>query len=327
MILFSYCRVRKLFRLQPSPDRIMVKLTDKKIKWAIHQVVTGKKSTKTVAHIYNISQRRIQQLVKIFKDSGEYPQLKMNRRPKTHLTDKQKEIIEKAYRESHLGARLLRHHIQRYYGVSIPQNKIHSYLIKKRYARPDPRKQKKRKRCRYERTHSLSLLHADWLDYEGKKVIAYLDDASRYILSIGEYEHATAKNTIHTLKEAEKVAALFNGIIYAVNTDRGPQFYANKKGKKGKGKSQFQKYLERKGIKHIPSRRNNPQTNGKLERWFREYKKHRKRFETGKEFVKWYNRRIHGALDLQIGETPEEAFARKLRPVSLCGLFWKRMEE
>ncbi len=305
----------------------MVKLTNKKIKWAVNQVITGKKSTKSVANIYKVSQRRIQQLVKIYKDTGEYPQLKMNRRPRTYLTDEQKEIIEKAYKESHLGARLLRHHIKRYYGVSIPQNKIHSYLKKRGYAKPDPKKQRKRKRCRYERTHSLSLLHADWLEYEGKKVIAYLDDASRYILAVGEFEHATAKNTLYILRKAEKVAALFNGRICAVNTDRGSQFYANKKGKKGKGKSQFQRYLEKKGIKHIPSRRNNPQTNGKLERWFREYKRHRKRFETAEEFVKWYNRRIHGALDLEIGETPEEAFTRKLRPVSLCGLFWKRMEE
>jgi hypothetical protein len=38
---------------------------------------------------------------------------------------------------------------------------------------------------------------------------------------------------------------------YAVKTDRGSQFYANKKGKKGKGKSQFYRYLEKKGIKHI----------------------------------------------------------------------------
>jgi len=118
----------------------MVKHTNKKIKWAVHQMVTGKITT-TVAHIHNVSQRRIQQLVKIVIDLWNYPQLKMNRRPKTHLTDKQKEIIKKPYRESHLGARLLRHHIKRYYGVSIPQNKIHSYLIKKRYARPDPKKQ------------------------------------------------------------------------------------------------------------------------------------------------------------------------------------------
>ena len=123
------------------------------------------------------------------------------------------------------------------------------------------------------------------------------------------------------------MAASVNGTIYAINTDRGSQFYANKWGKKGKGKSQFEKYLERKRINHILSRKGNPQTNGKLERWFQEYIKHRKRFETSEEFRNWYNRRIHGALNLEIGETPEEAFIRRLRPESLCGMFWKRMED
>jgi putative transposase len=304
----------------------MVKLTNKKIKWCIDQVIKGKKSTKSVANLNKVSQRRIQQLVKLYKDTGDYPHLNMNRRPRTSLSEEEKKIIEKAYRESQLGARLLRHHIQRYYNVSLPQNKIHQYLKERGYAQENPRKQKKRKRCRYERKHSLSLLHADWLDYEGKKVIAYLDDSSRYILAIGEFDHATSIHTLSVLKEAEAVAESFSDSIRAVNTDRGPQFYANKKDKKGKGKSQFQKYLEKKGINHIPSRRNNPQTNGKLERWFREFKRHRKRFETAEAFVEWYNRRIHGALDLESGETPGEAFIRRLRPHCLCGLFWKRME-
>ncbi len=90
----------------------------------------------------------------------------------------------------------------------------------------------------------------------------------RGILALGEFNEATSINTIKILKKAELVAASLNGTIYAINTDRGPQFYANTWGKKGKGKSQFEKYLERKRIKHIPSRKGNPQTNGKLERWF-----------------------------------------------------------
>lgn len=85
-------------------------------------------------------------------------------------------------------ARLLRHHIRRRHGTNIPQNKtlrqkaerivyphmgvllIHTthdtyngafcrneYLLKKGHAKPNPsRKQKKRKRCRYERKHGLS---------------------------------------------------------------------------------------------------------------------------------------------------------------------------
>jgi len=217
----------------------MVKLTNKKIKWIINQVVKHNKSTKSVAQIYGVSQRRIQQLVKIYKDTGEYPTLNPNRRPKTYLSEEEEDIIEKAYKECYLGARLLRYHIKKHYGISIPHNKIHAYLREKGYAHPDPKKQKKRKRCRYERKHSLSLVHADWFEYGGKKVIAYQDDASRYILAIREFRHATGINTIKVLKETLSVAKSVNSIILAINTDRGSQFYANKKGKKGKGKSQF----------------------------------------------------------------------------------------
>jgi hypothetical protein len=72
--------------------------------------------------------------------------------------------------------------------------KIRSISICSRWdglARPHPKKQKKRKRCRYERKHSLSLVHADWLDYDGVQVIAFEDDASIKILSIGEFANAT----------------------------------------------------------------------------------------------------------------------------------------
>ena len=81
----------------------MVKLTNRKIKWAINQVVKHKKSTKTVAQSLRVSQRRIQQLVKAYRDTGEYPTLNPNRRPRTYLTEEEKNIIEKAYNESYLG--------------------------------------------------------------------------------------------------------------------------------------------------------------------------------------------------------------------------------
>jgi len=91
-----------------------------------------------------------------------------------------------------------------------------------------------------------------------------------------------------------------------VNTERGSQFYANKG-----GKSQFQKYLEDLGIKHVVSRKNNPQTNGKVERFWLEYAHHRWRFSPIHEFVGWYNHRIHGSLCLKSGENPHDAFIRK----------------
>jgi len=118
------------------------------------------------------------------------------------------------------------------------------------------------------------LLHIDWAEYSSWNIIACEDDASRKLLAIGEFDRATGDHSIEILKKAEKEVEFINAYIVAINTDRGSHFHANKKGKKGKGKSDFQKYLESRKIRHIPSRRNNPQTNGKVERWFQEYKKH-----------------------------------------------------
>lgn len=130
-------------------------------------------------------------------------------------------------------------------------------------------------------------------------MIAYLDDAPRMILLIGEYESATAENTIQTLKQAEQEATRYYEFIREIITNRGSQFYANAGDKKKKGRSQFKTYLDQQGIRYIPSKRNNPQTNGKIERWIQEYKKHRHRFKTAEEFKNWYNKRIHGSLRLE----------------------------
>ncbi|KAF5416116.1 MAG: hypothetical protein C5S38_03155 [Candidatus Methanophagaceae archaeon] len=254
--------------------------------------------------------------------------LDKKRRPKTHLSDDEKQIIEYAYKASFLGARLLRYHIQKHYKLNISHNKIHQYLLEVGLARPNLEKQKKRKRCRYERKHSLSLVHADWLDYEGTQVIAYEDDASRKILAIGEFTNATTDNAMGVFKRAEDIARAYRGKITAVNTDRGTQFYASGGEKKKEGASRFKQYLNARCAKHILSKRNNPQTSGKIERWFQEYRRHRWRFDSAYAFSEWYNNRVHGALDLEYFETPNEAFIRKMSCENTLGMFieWSERE-
>ena len=86
---------------------------------------------------------------------------------------------------------------------------------------------------------------------------------------------------------------------------------------------QLQEYLKDNGIKHVPSKRNNPQTNGKLERFWYEYDKHRWRFENIDEFLQWYNQRLHGSLWLEMGESPQDALIRKLEQGVLLGMFMR----
>ncbi len=66
-----WSRDPKLFRQETSPQ-LMAKLTAKKIKWAVKQVINKSKSTELVAAIYGVSRRRIQQLVKYCRGTGAY---------------------------------------------------------------------------------------------------------------------------------------------------------------------------------------------------------------------------------------------------------------
>ena len=152
------------------------------------------------------------------------------------------------------------------------------------------------------------VLHTDWTmcPITGKQLIAFIDDHSRFILGCGLYDNATTKNTLNCF-----YSILFKyEIPYAVITDRGSHFYANKIGKKKKGKCDFQIALEHMGIKHIVARAHHPQTNGKIERWFGTYKREfNDRFKNIDEYIKFYNyERPHQRLKYK---TPAQVFFKK----------------
>ena len=253
------------------------------------------------------------------------PELKKERRPRTFLSDEQKEAIDQAFDETKLSARLLYHELKAKKTL-VPKNKLYEYLKGKGYVKPSPNKQKQRKRCRYERKHSGSLVHGDGhrTSIKHPYCILWMDDSSRKLLAgMESKEPLTNKHSIKTMRQTIKSAQEYNVIIKQANTDRGSEFYSNKKNKNKNSKSEFEKFLIKVGIKHIPSRVNNPQTNGKLERHWLEYDKHRWRFKTLKEYMDWYNNRLHGALNLDWAETPNQAFIRKMPPESIIGLMSK----
>lgn len=153
------------------------------------------------------------------------------------------------------------------------------------------------------------VLHTDWTTcpITGKQLIAFIDDHSRFIVGYGFYNGATTENTLNCFYRF-----LFeHGIIpYAIIADRGSHFYANKIGRKKKGKCKFQIILEEMGIKHIVARAHHPQTNGKIERWFGTYKREfNERFKNIDEYVKFYNyERPHQRLSYK---RPAEIFFGK----------------
>lgn len=310
----------------------MVSRKERKLDWAFKQKEKGVKN-KELAYISGIGIRWFQRLYAEYKMTGKIPQLNWNRRPKTFLKEEDEKMIDKALEESKMaGAVYLRLYIKKYYGKNIPHNKIHQYLLRKGIAQEDEKKKKQRVYKLYERDHSFSLVHLDWHDSDcipGKHVCAIIDDASRNILCGEEFDNEYEEYAIELMKQAVNIAyRSYSSVIRECNTDKGSPFYNNTKDKDGeRNRNEFELFLEKSQIQHIPSRRKHPQTNGKEERWFRTYEENRMKFKTFKEFVKWYNDRINLGLSRKEGITPNEAVMFKLQPDAILGLFFRRFKQ
>ena len=315
----------------PSPP--VTKLTNERIAYLVRQQRSPRpfETVGQMAARWGVSRRRLYQLLQLSRELGGVPLLKTNRRPPgPPLTEEEKRLLRAEWARSPRGATLL-YQALRHRGIVIPKMKIYRFAQSQGWVDPNPRKQRRRKWVRYERTHSGSLLHGDFhrSAFDKPQCILWEDDASRMILAGGEFSTENSAIAVATLREALAVASRWNVRIDQVLTDRGAPFYVSSKeatvllpARQGEGT--FQRFLKERGIDHVVARVNHPQTNGKLERLWREYDRHRWRYATLTEFIEWYNHEIHGSLWAM--ECPAEAFQRKLPPEALLGLHERLVE-
>lgn len=287
----------------------MEKLTEKKRKWIIQQFRTGRSAT-IIANIQHISRQMVYYLANKFKHEGvlAYTAKKVGR-PSLRLNQSfVKKVVAIRNRDDY-GAEKL-HYVLKREGFTVSQRQIQKILDRQGLTDPSVKRRGQRTYVRYQWPISNYMWHVDWTTYNRKLYCAFIDDRSRKIMATGEFNNATTNNAKFILYQA----ILNNGVCpVIILSDKGAQFYANKHDKNGKkGISEFEKELEELGIEFWTSRRNHPQTNGKMEKWFDTLKKRKKRHpeESLQDFVKWYNNvRIHHALDYK---TPEEVYRENL---------------
>ena len=309
----------------------MTRLTDRRIAYLVRQA-QGDPPGETVGQLaarWGVSIRWLRKLLQRWRRSGDIPRLNPKRRPPgPPLTELQQKLILDTYRQTPRGATKLYLALLRR-GIPIPKMQIYRFAQAQGWVKANRRKQRPRSRVRYERSHSGSLLHGDFhrTSETHPHCILWEDDASRMLLSGGEFPHATAENAIATLQTALRRAARWNLEIREVNTDRGSQFFVSERENvRVMGEAAFQRFLRERGIRHVVSRAHNPQTNGKLERVWLEYDRHRWRYRTLAEFLEWHNDQIHDSLWIELFETPREAWQRKMPPETQLGLFLQRVD-
>lgn len=189
-------------------------------------------------------------------------------------------------------------------GINISHNKIHQCLKLNGLANTEPKKGRRRKWVRYERKHANSLWHTDWHETALGQLIAYLDDASRYIVAFGIFKHATTENSLKVFYEGLRIC----GIPKQLLTDHGSQFCKDEN-----ENYKFRNEVQSKGTQLILARIKHPQTNGKQEKFHHTFDRLLRYFDNPDDAVSYYNfQRPHTSLEKD-GKlvTPYEAFILK----------------
>ena len=168
-------------------------------------------------------------------------------------------------------------------GFGVSERQIRKIYRKEGFKMNTRKRPTQIKFVKYEWPKPNMLWHTDWTEcpFTGKKLIAFIDDYSRYIVFAAYYDQATTENTIL----AFSLAMAKCGKPEAILTDNGVQFTPARS-----EFGPFSKFCDANGIRHILGRVHHPQTNGKIERWFGTYKQE---FQHGKDnldsFLKFYN--------------------------------------
>lgn len=301
-----------------------MKLSDKNIERICYRFERNNIGKKTLAFQFKVSIRRIEQILKEFRETKQIPKLKKVGRPTIIMEPATKQLIKDVYLLHKQNAIYLAYILERDFKIKVSKNKIHLVLKEFGLAKLDHKKAKPRKKVRYERKHTHSLWHTDWhyLD-NGGYLIAFIDDASRKVYS-KEYSHMTTENSIDGLKKAFN---FFGSKPKELMSDNGTQFKQLKYNKKMDCNHEFMLFCKNQNIKQIFTRASRPQTNGKIERWFGTYELKRPLFETHDEFQGWYNNSLHGNLGWKYAkfESPNEAFTRKMHAEDIFAFYQQKI--
>lgn len=227
----------------------------------------------------------------------------------------EQEIIKTKLENPKFGLRSVKNFLSRFEGLKVSTGAISRVLKDENI--PLVEVQKKRTRSsdkirRFERARPMQLWQTDITSYvlarSGTRVYltVFLDDNSRYIVAWNLQLRQTSEFVMNCVLDGFQKFGKPEEIL----TDQGRQYFS------WRGKSDFQKMLEKEGIKHVVARSHHPQTVGKCERlwetigqefWARarpqELSEARERL---KHFINHYNHfRPHQGID---GMTPADRF-------------------
>jgi transposase InsO family protein len=186
-------------------------------------------------------------------------------RPRTIPVEVREEIARTKRRFPDFGLRKVRDWLVRFRGIRVSAGTVKSALEERgvERVRPTPKRRRVPKPPRrFERARPMQLWQTDITSYVLARhsvrvyLVVFLDDRSRYVVAWSLCTHQKAEMVQECLLDG---IARF-GKPEEVLSDQGPQYHS------WRGKSAFDRLLDREGIRHVVARTHHPQTVGKCER-------------------------------------------------------------
>ena len=179
----------------------------------------------------------------------------------------QAEIVRIKKEDPSFGIKKIKDWMYRFSGMKVSSNTI-SKTVKANGLKLSKIPKKKKKSSdrvrRFERAKAMQMWQSDITQFTMGPSSArvyltvFMDDHSRFIVAWRLMSRQTADLVMDSVKDG----IVRFGKPEEILTDQGRQYFA------WRGKSDFEKFLEKEGIKHVVSRAHHPQTLGKCERFW-----------------------------------------------------------
>ena len=251
-----------------------------KRRLVITAVLAGQ-SQSEVARTYGVSQGWISRLMARYRLEGEAAFEPLSRAPASSPGSTPPRTVELVLRlrkqltEAGLdaGADTIGWHLAHHHATTLSRATINRILVRAGAVTPDPSKRPKSSYIRFEadqpnETWQSDFTHYRLLDGTDCEILTWLDDCSRYALSVTAHARVTGPIVLATFR---KVVA-GHGVPASTLTDNGLVFTTRYAGGKG-GRNHLEHELRELNITQKNGHPNHPQTQGKVERFQQTLKK------------------------------------------------------
>src|SRR6516162_9075337 len=232
-----------------------------KARLVITAVIAEKRAVREVAHDYGVARSWIYALLARYQAEGEAAFEPRSRRPRTSpkaMSEATVELIVRLRKELagqglDAGPQTIAWHLEHHHQTRVSPATISRYLARAGLVVPEPRKRPRSSYIRFAAEQPNECWQADFTHYPlaggtGTEVLTWLDDHSRYALSVTAWHRVTGPIVLATFRAAVQR----HGPPATTLTDNGMVFTTRLSGGKG-GRNGFEHELRR--PRHHPKER------------------------------------------------------------------------